>query len=426
MFIWLKLIFMIFILLLTCRTKPKTYATSSFLVGTCSVLLFLLLTNHLSISSYLLANSLLFLLSYFFQKEKIHSLIFYFINFYAVLFSMAFFLTLLEVISKQNIYLFMSQDPLLIYLLLSCSTLGVIIFNYILKKEIQTNHWDFVFKTTSLPFIFLILLLLLTKKVTFLFVMMYTKHSYEISLTILLALGLELIFVAAYLHSIKKSYDLSIYKYEQRILKLQYDLRASYYEQLESYQLNLRKIAHDLHHHKLVLSHYLKHQNYTAAQSYLNEYSLHLEKHQAIKLSAHPILNALLLKTYDQCQQHNIEFNPNIKLTDSLCISDFDLCILMGNLLDNAVEACCKIEPPSRFITVNAQEINQHYTFKIGNSYQVTQTHKKNFFQTSKHDKLSHGLGLSNVERVVNKYNGLLDFKIHDSEFIVILVIPIT
>lgn len=83
-----------------------------------------------------------------------------------------------------------------------------------------------------------------------------------------------------------------------------------------------------------------------------------------------------------------------------------DLCTVLTNALDNAIEACSDI--PDSVITIDSRETDFGCRINIGNPVKVEPQIKNGMIKTSKSDKNNHGFGLENIRRTVEKYNGFV------------------
>ena len=115
------------------------------------------------------------------------------------------------------------------------------------------------------------------------------------------------------------------------------------------------------------------------------------------------ILNALLVNKAADCEKAGIEANFDIKLTAGTAgFDDYDLVALVSNLLDNAIEACEKIEG-DRVIRVSAV-LKQSFLFSVRNTTLPVEI-KNDTIQTTKPNASLHGFGLSNIKLILNKYH---------------------
>ena len=111
-------------------------------------------------------------------------------------------------------------------------------------------------------------------------------------------------------------------------------------------------------------------------------------------------------------------------LPSNLPINEDDLVVIVGNLLDNAMDGTGRMEKAiDRFVQIDFSYEKGSVWLCVKNAYNgCLQRRGKSFF-TSKKDKTMHGLGLQNVREIVEKYNGLLDFSTEDNLFVVDIVL---
>jgi len=112
---------------------------------------------------------------------------------------------------------------------------------------------------------------------------------------------------------------------------------------------------------------------------------------------------ALFLKL---AEQQNINLITELNLPDDLGINDLDLCVILGNCLENAIEACSKIntnEP--RFIHIKTTVTKGHLLIKIDNSFNGHVQRQNDGFFSSK-SGTDHGIGLASAKSLTAKYHG--------------------
>ena len=98
-----------------------------------------------------------------------------------------------------------------------------------------------------------------------------------------------------------------------------------------------------------------------------------------------------------------------ISIPQQLRLRSFDLNVLLGNLLDNAIDASMQTEEKKLNITI---KLDKGVLFlHIGNSCQRIADGRSSFWETTKEDNVNHGIGLKNVRRIVEKYHGDLAFQ---------------
>lgn len=104
-------------------------------------------------------------------------------------------------------------------------------------------------------------------------------------------------------------------------------------------------------------------------------------------------------------------------------IDKIDLCILIGNLLDNAIEACKKVDA-ERYISMSILQRANMVNILVVNPFVGEINNKDGVYSTSKEDKYAHGFGLNSVKSIVNKYDGDIKILIDNNLFTVSILLP--
>ncbi|CCZ92129.1 putative uncharacterized protein [Coprococcus eutactus CAG:665] len=111
-------------------------------------------------------------------------------------------------------------------------------------------------------------------------------------------------------------------------------------------------------------------------------------------------------------------------VTDKLSIGDRDLCILVSNLLKNAVEAVDRQESGDKSIVFDIHQGKMNTYISVCNSFSDDKlSWSDGRLETTKDDKHNHGYGIKNVENIVNRYDGDISYKIEGSKFIADIMI---
>lgn len=210
---------------------------------------------------------------------------------------------------------------------------------------------------------------------------------------------------------------------ERKNLRIQQD----YYKELENNQLQIRRFRHDMKNHFAVAGELLKEECYAEAREYFEQLSGHMETRNR-KFCKNGIVNALLNLKYNTAVDQGVDTFFNISIDDMLGIDEISLCTIFANTLDNAVEACERIEEcEKRKLSVKARYTeNGYFSYEICNSKVNEIREKKGRFLTNKEDKKSHGLGLLSVREIVTRYQGTMDVSYTENEFRVIILIQVT
>jgi sensor histidine kinase YesM len=117
-------------------------------------------------------------------------------------------------------------------------------------------------------------------------------------------------------------------------------------------------------------------------------------------------MNALLNSRASYCQKYNIEFDYQITANLSV-FSEIDLSVLIGNLLDNAIDAAKECKSPC--VKIRIWENKAYLAILVSNSVISSVLESNPDLLTMKSDKDNHGFGLKTVKDVVEKYDGIFD-----------------
>ena len=104
-------------------------------------------------------------------------------------------------------------------------------------------------------------------------------------------------------------------------------------------------------------------------------------------------------------------------------MSDVELCALLGNLIDNAMEACEKLPENERFLRVYIDRFKGQFYLSVQNSSPAV-VREKGSFRTTKSG--THGFGLFRIDRIAKKYNGYVNRQYEEGIFATELMIPMT
>lgn len=138
------------------------------------------------------------------------------------------------------------------------------------------------------------------------------------------------------------------------------------------------------------------------------------------------ILDTLIDGKINIAKEHNITYTWDISVPEHLPFDDIDLCILIGNALDNAFDACISNNySNNKFVNITIHYKNECLYCNFSNSYaHKLITSSKNRFLSTKSNFRQHGYGVPSIQYVVNKYNGLLETSTQDNIFILKTLLP--
>ena len=202
----------------------------------------------------------------------------------------------------------------------------------------------------------------------------------------------------------------------------QYHSQIAVYKMLSEQYRQSERLRHDMKNHIIALSALSRNKEWEKIDSYLkNMEGIALDADG--DMTGNKAVDALLYQKRKRAEEENIKWECDAQMPKGCCISEFDLCVLMGNILDNALEACGRMQKDEcRFINIQAKTVKKCFLIEVKNSMDRTEKRTDGF--TNKGDSQEHGIGLLNVSDVVNKYNGVLNTKAEKGIFVISILMP--
>lgn len=218
-------------------------------------------------------------------------------------------------------------------------------------------------------------------------------------------------------------------------LQVRFNLASSQIKTYENYQIakeieikeitekndKIRKIKHELKNTGLQIQSLINEGKLEDAEKMISEITnIKLgEDNQYIKLK-HNMLSAIINNKLTVCSRENIQINmcdaADIE-ADLYGVSETDMCTIIGNLLDNAIEACRKLKT-NKNVGLKISQSKGYIIINIKNTTRDTKINYNGYtLKTSKKDKSNHGLGTQIINELANKYNGSVKYKIENNQF---------
>lgn len=204
------------------------------------------------------------------------------------------------------------------------------------------------------------------------------------------------------------------------------NLQKEYYEVLLDKEVETREFRHDISNHILCIGGLVKQGNLAEITEYLNKMENSLIEIQNKSYSTgNEIIDVML--------NYNINLlgdSTKVSVTGfcdkKLAMSNMELCSVISNLLQNAVEALTSQQEGRKYLNIHMHTTEKNFSIEIKNSFANKDiVFIKELPSTSKEDKKNHGIGLKNVKRAVQKNKGLLKIEIKEREFFVNVILPV-
>ncbi len=239
----------------------------------------------------------------------------------------------------------------------------------------------------------------------------------NLSSTLLMTLALYLMILSlVYALRIGGLYnDLALSSSRLAMAKSQIAAQGEYYESLSGQINETRAIKHDIRHFIGAMQGLAEDGRYDELKEFLNTYGEKTETDPLPVFCENGVANSILGYYALKAKAADIPFRCVCSIPRQLAVSDIDLCVVLGNALENAIEACCGMESQSgRFIAVEVRPVNRQLLIKVKNTYNgLLQAEERGYPSTKKEP--DHGMGLGNIRKVAAACGGFVKTE-HDGK----------
>lgn len=206
---------------------------------------------------------------------------------------------------------------------------------------------------------------------------------------------------------------------KNEILTLRDEMQNNWYQNVQE-QLEQERIRiHDVKQHFLILQAYEKEKDWENLHQYLEKVGERYIETSIPVCTGKRILDIILHQKKMEAEQKNIKWKIRVVKLQELPISEDEAVSLFGNLLDNAIEACERIEKENRWIQVRISRQRKILNMEISNSIGNIPREKNGVFITSKEKQEWHGYGGKSVRRIIERHEGEIFYQVEKGEFCV-------
>lgn len=210
----------------------------------------------------------------------------------------------------------------------------------------------------------------------------------------------------------------------RRLGRFQSELVNRHYNEVDIMYRKMRGWRHDYHNHIQVLKAHMELHQYEQAVDYLNMLEQDLSAVDTVLKTGNVMVDAILNSKLTMIREKNIAVNVTAIVPQNVNISGIDLSVIIGNLLDNAMEACMQMKNPTdRFIRVYIDIIKKQLYICVSNSMEGKA--KKNGMQYVSQKEGLHGFGLLRIDSIVAKYGGYINRQSEQGVFATEITLPL-
>lgn len=210
------------------------------------------------------------------------------------------------------------------------------------------------------------------------------------------------------------------YKKKDMLNKEYLKIQEEQYDYLQKKETDIRTFRHDMNDHILVLRELCEEEQYDKLKDYVKQITnqMHIDDNRAA--TGNRIVDAVINQYLFMAEQEGVALKIKGKFLGDE-IESYDWCVIFSNLLRNAVEAARDSEKKRAELLIKDTE--KELLIRIWNDYKGERKTENGRYITTKKDKESHGIGLSNVQKSIQKYQGVMRTVAEDEKFTVMIEI---
>lgn len=208
-------------------------------------------------------------------------------------------------------------------------------------------------------------------------------------------------------------------KRKNDIYKQSIDIYKREMEEREEHNEKLRRFRHDIKNHLIAIEKLALSKEYDRLRDYIHQLTDEKGVLQVTTISGNALIDGLLADKFDVARKYEIAVEYHIEIPTKLPFDDADLCIIVGNALDNAIDGTKDIEGAKK-IEISMGFKQGNFLLKVKNTFNpelIKFDNNGKRLRTSKTDKSNHGMGIGLIEETALKYNGLMEITMNENLF---------
>lgn len=213
-------------------------------------------------------------------------------------------------------------------------------------------------------------------------------------------------------------------KGQKRILELQNELIEKHCDEVENMYRQMRGWRHDYRNHINMIHNFLEAGEIEKCKTYVEQLGADLQTVDTVIKTGNVMLDAILNSKLSLAKSREIQVHAKAAVPGTLQIEDVDLCVLVGNLLDNAIEACTRMGEEPHFIRVFiGMKGSQLYICITNTVYGRAKQVGGKFISSKRGD--NHGFGLMRIDKICQKYDGYIHRGSEEGVFSTEILLPV-
>ena len=212
-------------------------------------------------------------------------------------------------------------------------------------------------------------------------------------------------------------------KIDQKIASYQHELTETHYREIDNMYQNIRGWRHDYRNHIQTMKAYAASENWDAIKRYLDLLDDDLTTVDTVIKTGNSMTDAILNSKISLANSRNVKVIADAYIPVKLNLSEIDLCCIIGNLFDNAIEASMKLPEDQRMIRLYMDLRNTQLYISITNFTAGKKMKKEGkLFRSTKGE--GHGFGLVRIDAIVDRLDGYISRNSEDGAFTTEILLP--
>lgn len=228
------------------------------------------------------------------------------------------------------------------------------------------------------------------------------------------AIGILYINIIIFLY-VERIKEVGEIRRQNELADLQYQLKVDYFDQIKEEQAETRALWHDIKKYLNTMNELMNMNDIRSARDCIAQVTDLFDGIGRVVNVGNTVVSAVLNASVQKARRMNIETELDIRVRPDLDISAADLSVIVGNTVDNAIEACEPLADEDKKISMQLIQKGAILYYEIKNPYMKTDPE----LETEEKNPKLHGYGLKNVKRCIDKYKGTMTIYSCDKYFVV-------
>ena len=237
--------------------------------------------------------------------------------------------------------------------------------------------------------------------------------------TVLIVFAASIMIINTVVFIVHESYVRNMSETERlKLSEQKYELDYEHYDLLQEYYNDSRVLVHDFKHHMKVIGAMAESNDIASLKEYVDSVQIREKDFSGNYITGSKIVDVIIFQMSERCKRQGIDFSFTGNNVSFDFINDADICCILSNLFDNAVESAEKSKDKRIEAVFYTKDDKTMLFLEISNSCDIPLKKTDGRLVTSKKNKDKHGIGIYSIEKTVSKYDGFLSCRYNEDKHI--------